>query len=113
MAMVLALAAGYARRAVVDSDQFANRATAALNNDNVKSLIADRITDDVVLKNQQDLLAARPIIQSVASGIVGSRAFTSLFRSAVVAVHHHVHRPGGQRRQHPVLAPHRTAPAAG
>jgi hypothetical protein len=87
VAMVLALAAAYARRAVVDSDQFANRATAALNDDNVKALIADRITDDVVLRNQQDLLAARPIIQSVASGIVGSRAFTSLFRSAVRDVH--------------------------
>jgi hypothetical protein len=85
--MVLALAAGYARRAVVDSDQFANRATVALSDDNVKSLIAERITDDVVLKNQQDLLAARPIIQSVASGIVGSRAFTNLFRSAVRDVH--------------------------
>jgi hypothetical protein len=85
--MVLALAAGYARRAVVDSDQFANRATVALSDDNVKSLIAERITDDVVLKNQQDLLAARPIIQSVASGVVGSRAFTNLFRSAVRDVH--------------------------
>jgi hypothetical protein len=87
VAMVLALAAGYTRRVVVDSDQFANRATAALNDDNVKSLIADKITDDVVLKNQRDLLSARPIIQSVASGIVGSRAFTSLFRSAVRDVH--------------------------
>jgi hypothetical protein len=85
--MVLALVAGYARRTVVDSDQFANRATAALNDDNVKSLVADKITDDVVLKNQRDLLAARPIIQSVASGIVGSRAFTGLFRSAVRDVH--------------------------
>jgi hypothetical protein len=87
VALVLALVAGYARRAVVDSDQFANRATEALNDDNVKALVADRITDDVVLKNQQDLIAARPIIQSVASGIVGSRAFTSLFRSAVRDVH--------------------------
>jgi hypothetical protein len=87
VALVLALVAGYARRAVVDSDQFANRATVALNDDNVKTLVADRITDDVVLKNQRDLLSARPIIQSVASGIVGSRAFTTLFRSAVRDVH--------------------------
>jgi hypothetical protein len=87
VALVLALVAGYARRAVVDSDQFANRATVALGDDNVKSLIADKITDDVVLKNQRDLLSARPIIQSVASGIVGSRAFTNLFRSAVRDVH--------------------------
>jgi len=87
VALVLALVAWYARRAVVDSDQFANRATAALTDDNVKGLIAERITDDVVLKNQRDLLAARPIIESVASGIVGSRPFTSLFRSGVRDVH--------------------------
>jgi hypothetical protein len=87
VAMVLALVAGYTRRAVVDSDQFANRATAALSDDNVKMLVADKVTDEVVLKRESDLLAARPIIQSVASGIVGSRAFTGLFRSAVRDVH--------------------------
>ena len=70
---VLALAAGYTRRAAVDSEQFANRATAALRDDSVRPLIAERITDDVVLKHEADLISARPIIQSVASGIVGSR----------------------------------------
>ena len=84
---LLALIAGYARLAVVDSDQFANRATAALRDDSVKTLIADRITDDIVLRNEADLLAARPIIQSVAEEIVGGRAFTSLFRAAVRDVH--------------------------
>jgi hypothetical protein len=83
----LALVAGYVRRAGVDSDQFANRATAALRDDSVRTLVAQRITDQVVLENEADLLAARPIIESVASGIVGSRAFTSLFRSAVRDVH--------------------------
>jgi hypothetical protein len=87
IAIVLALVAWYARRAVVDSDQFSNRATAALRHDSVRTLIADRITDEVVLKKESDLLSARPIIQSVASGIVGSGAFTSLFRSAVRDVH--------------------------
>src|ERR671930_151283 len=68
VAMVLAIVAGYARRAVVDSDQFSNRATVALSDPSVRTLIADKITDEVVLKNESDLLAARPIIQSVASG---------------------------------------------
>ena len=84
---VLGLAAGYARQTVVDSDQFANRATAALRDDSVKSLIAEKVTDDVVLKNQADLVAARPLIESVASGIVGGRAFTELFRKAVRDAH--------------------------
>jgi hypothetical protein len=87
LAVVLALVAAYARESAVDSDQFANRATAALRDDSVRSLVAQKITDEVVLKNEADLIAARPIIESVASEIVGGRAFTGLFRRAVRDVH--------------------------
>ncbi|HZB06024.1 MAG TPA: hypothetical protein VE449_05490 [Thermoleophilaceae bacterium] len=85
--LVLALVAGYARHAAFDSDQFSNRATAALRDDSVRALLAKRITDDVVLEKQADLITARPIIESVASGVVGSSAFTGLFRAAVRDVH--------------------------
>jgi hypothetical protein len=85
--MVFALAAGYTRRAVVDSDQFANRATAALRDDSVRTVIAERVTDQVVLRRQADLLAARPLIESAVSGIVGGGAFTGLFRTGVRDVH--------------------------
>ncbi|HET8822886.1 MAG TPA: hypothetical protein VFM57_15180 [Thermoleophilaceae bacterium] len=88
--LVLALVAGYARRAAFDSEQFSNRATAALRDDSVRAVLAQRITDDVVLERQADLLAARPIIESVASVVVGSNAFTGLFRSAVRDVHRSV-----------------------
>jgi hypothetical protein len=87
ISIVLALVVGYVRHAAVNSDQFANRATAALRDDSVNSLVAEKITDDLVLANQENLLAARPIIESVASSVVGSRAFTNLFRSAVRDVH--------------------------
>ena len=83
----LALVTGYVRRAAVDSDQFANRATVALQDDSVRSVIAEKLTDEVVLKQQGDLIAARPLIQSVASSIVGSQAFSGLFRAAVRDVH--------------------------
>jgi hypothetical protein len=86
-AIVLALVAAYARQAAVDSDQFANRATAALHDESVKSLIAQKVTDEVVLRAEADLIAARPIIESVASEIVGGRAFTGLFRKAVRDLH--------------------------
>jgi hypothetical protein len=85
--MLLALVAAYARHALVDSDQFANRATEALRADSVKTLIAERITDQVVLKNNRDLIAARPIIESVTGDVVTSSAFTALFRSGVRDVH--------------------------
>lgn len=87
VSLVLALVAGYVQRAAIDSDQFANRAAAALRDDSMRTVIAERITDEVVLERKANLVAARPIVQSVASGIVGSRAFTSLFRSAVRDVH--------------------------
>ena len=45
------------------------------------------MTDDVVLRNEADLLAARPIIASAVSGIVAGGAFGSLFRRAVVDAH--------------------------
>jgi hypothetical protein len=87
LAIMLALVAAYARQATVDSDQFANRATDALSDDSVRSLIAQKITDEVVLKNEADLLAARPIIESVASEIVGGRAFLGLWRTGIRDVH--------------------------
>jgi hypothetical protein len=87
LAIMLALVAAYARQTTVDSDQFANRATDALSDESVRSLVAQKVTDEVVLKNEADLLAARPIIESVASEVVGGRAFLGLWRTAVRDVH--------------------------
>src|SRR5215207_6421032 len=90
--LVLAVVAGYVRRAAVDSDQFANRATAAFRDDSVRSLVADGVTDQLILEQQADLIAARPVIQSV----VGGGAFTGAFRSGVRDVHRAVfHRDQG------------------
>ncbi len=74
----------------MDSDQFANRATAALRDDSVRSLAAQKITDDVVLKKEADLIAARPLDRIGGLGDRGSSAFTGLFRSAVRDVHRSV-----------------------
>jgi hypothetical protein len=78
--------AGYAWRVAFDSDQFADRAVAALQDSSVRDLIAERVTDDLV-RRQPDLLAARPVIASAVSGVVGGSAFASLFRSGVRDVH--------------------------
>ena len=85
--LLLATLFGYARRSLLDSNQFAGRATATLRDDSVRSLIAQRVTDQVVLRQEADLVAARPIIQSVVSGIVGGDAFQALFVRAVRDVH--------------------------
>ncbi len=87
VALALALVTGYANRAIFDSDQFANRATAALQETAVENKVADAITDDVVLKAQQDLIGLRPVIHTVAGTIIESAQFRSLFRGAVADVH--------------------------
>jgi hypothetical protein len=85
--LVGGLLTGYAWRVAFDADQFANRATSALEDDSVRSLIAERITDDVVLRAEADILAARPAVEAAAEAIVGSAAFTELFRAGVRDVH--------------------------
>ena len=79
--------AGYARRAFFDSDQFADRAAATLSDPSVRALVADRVTDGVVLRHQEDLLSARPIIASTISEVVGAPAFRGLFRGAALDAH--------------------------
>src|SRR3712207_998083 len=87
VSVLLAVVVGYVQRAAVNSEQFANRATAALRDDSVRSLIATQVTDQLVLKAESDLIAGRPIIQSVVSSVVGGGAFTTAFRAGVRDVH--------------------------
>jgi hypothetical protein len=85
--LVLATLAGYARRTLINSDQFAARAADTLQDSSVRNLIAERVTDELVLKQQADLLAARPLIESAISNLVGGSAFRSLFVRGVRDVH--------------------------
>jgi hypothetical protein len=79
--------AGYARRAFFDSNQFADRAASTLADPSVRTLVGDRVTDDVILRHQADLLPVRPAIASAVEGIVGGGAFRSLLRRAALDAH--------------------------
>ena len=95
LAAVLAVAttaSAYAWRALFDSERFANRAAAALQEPSVRQAIADRVTDELVLVRRPDLLAGRPIIASAVSGVVGGDVFAALFRRAARDVHRAVFR---------------------
>ena len=58
-ALLLAGAAvtGYLDRVLFDGDRFAARTTTALRDPDVRTVIADRVTDQLVLRNRPDLLA--------------------------------------------------------
>jgi hypothetical protein len=85
--LIAATVAAYAGRVLFNSDQFTDRATTALQDPTVRQLVADRVTDELVLPAQPDLIAARPIIVSAVSGVVGGSAFAGVFRQAVRDVH--------------------------
>jgi hypothetical protein len=87
LALVLAVAASYIRSTVVDSNQFADRATIVLHNPSIRSLITNTVTDDLVLHRAPDLVAAKPLIEGVVSSVVASNAFAALFRAGVRDVH--------------------------
>ena len=85
--LLLAALVGYANSALFDSNEFADRASAALDDEAVRSEIATRVTDDLVINAQADLIAVRPVIESVVDGLVGGSVFQGLFSSAVRDVH--------------------------
>ena len=90
LASVLLLATtltAYLRHAVFDADQFAARATATLRDPRARSVAAERVTDDLVLRGAPDLIAARPLIIGAVQGVTGGDAFGALFRRAVLDAH--------------------------
>ena len=66
--LVAATVTSYAWLALFDADRFVDRATAALQDPSVRTVIADRVTDDLVLRQEPDLLAARPLVASRSVG---------------------------------------------
>ena len=91
----LALVLSYAGRAVLRSEPFADRATAALRDSAVRAVVADHLTDAVVRANG-DLAAVRPLIRTVTAGVVSSAPFAAIFHRAVFQAHAAVvghHRP--------------------
>ena len=73
--LIAATLAGYATRALFDSDRFAERAAAALQAPAVRQAVGDRVTDELVLPREADLLTARPLIAAAVGGVVGGDAF--------------------------------------
>jgi hypothetical protein len=94
---VLALALSYVGRAVLRPRPFADRAVAALQDPAVQVDVADHVTDAVTGIGGGDLVAVRPLVRSLAGGIVGGQAFAALFRRAILEAHDAVVRRGDGR----------------
>ncbi len=95
--VVVAVALSYLGRAVLRPGPFADRAVAALRDPAVQTDVADHVTDAVTGIGGGDLVAVRPLVRSVAGGIVGGQAFAALFRRAILEAHDAVVRRGDGR----------------
>jgi len=85
--LLVTLLTGYANRVLFDSDRFADHVVAALSDDAVRDEVAVKITDEVVLRADRDLVALEPVIEGAAGEIVGAKAFQGLVRAAVRDLH--------------------------
>src|SRR5215211_5691967 len=74
----------YAREQVIDREAFADRALAALDDDGLRHLVGREIVVNAVERGSTDLVAARPLIESVVDTVIQTGAFRQVFRSAAL-----------------------------
>ncbi len=86
LALLGALISGYFAVAVLDADQFADRASAALETEAVGTEIGDRVSEQLI-EASPNLISVRPVLREVIAGIARSKAFRDLFRLAARDVH--------------------------
>ena len=88
VATVGAILAVYLRAEIADRDAFADRAVAALEEPAVRQVVARQVVVGVLERGSQDLLSARPLLESVVQTVVGTGPFRALIRTAALQGHH-------------------------
>ncbi|MDP2713144.1 MAG: hypothetical protein Q8O56_18180 [Solirubrobacteraceae bacterium] len=76
----------YADRNVFDSARFADHAAVALDDGAVRQQVAQALTREIV-RADPDAIVVEPLIQAVATGVVGSTPFRALVRNGVLRTH--------------------------
>jgi len=75
--------AGYTRAALVDEREFSARATSALENADVRAVVADRVVGGLTRTVVPDALVVRPLVVSAVAALVGTEPFRRVFAQAV------------------------------
>lgn len=88
-AVLLAAAgvAGYVRDELVDRDNFSARATAALDDADVRAVVADKVVDGVAAGVTPDVLAIRPLVTTAIASLANTAQFKRIFRRAIADQH--------------------------
>ena len=79
--------AGYTRTALVDEHEFSARATSALENDDVREVVADRVVGGLTRNVVPDALVVRPLVVTAIAALVNTEPFRRVFARALSARH--------------------------
>jgi hypothetical protein len=74
----------YLRTQILDQDAFADRAVAALDDDRVRNVVGREIVVNLIDRGSSELVAARPLLESVVDVVIESRPFKTVFRQAAI-----------------------------
>ena len=74
----------YAREQVIDREAFADRALEALDDDGLRHLVSREIVVNAIERGSTDLVAARPLIESVVDTVSQTGPFRRVFRTAAL-----------------------------
>jgi uncharacterized membrane protein HdeD (DUF308 family) len=77
----------YVKDELVDERAFADRAAAALKDDDVQEVLAEEIVDALVNEASADFLVVRPLLETAVAAVVGTPQFRTLFELALRDAH--------------------------
>lgn len=74
----------YLRTQVLEPEAFADRAVAALEDDGVRRVVGREIVVNLIDRGSTDLVAARPLLETVVDAVIQTPPFRTIFRQAAV-----------------------------
>ena len=74
----------YLRTQVLEPEAFADRAQAALDDDQVRKVVGREIVVNLIDRGSTDLVAARPLLETVVDAVIQTPPFRTIFRQAAL-----------------------------
>jgi hypothetical protein len=87
IALLLGAVTLYVRATILDPREFADRATATLEDSEVRTVVSTRIVEEAIEKGSAELIQARPLLEAAVSSALDTGPFQAIFRQAARNVH--------------------------
>ena len=81
------LIAFWGRVAIYDPDGFSSRAIEVLENDAVRTVVTEKVVDEIVARGSDRLVTVRPVLELAVGEVVESRPFRAIYGNGVRQAH--------------------------